>query len=146
MGVCGKLVTIGARRMFFSRLANERTKTLMTRIVMCSFLAGGDLVLESAVIVKVLLLPLLTYKLAKTDFCIFALSLLLNLSNAMDFSLHFLLSFLQRSRHSLKLVLEALQMPGLYLFGHTITLFLKNRCGPWQPKHLSPRPSLPQDP
>jgi hypothetical protein len=40
MWMCGKFVMIGARRMFFNGLVDNRTETSMMRIVMFAFLAG----------------------------------------------------------------------------------------------------------
>ena len=67
MWMCGKFVMIGARRMFFNGLVDNRTKTLMTRIVMFAFLAGEDRMLESVVMVEALLVALLMHKLARTN-------------------------------------------------------------------------------
>ena len=50
MWMCGKLVTICAGYMFFDGLVDNRIETLMTRIVMLAFLAGGGRVLESVVV------------------------------------------------------------------------------------------------
>jgi hypothetical protein len=80
MWMCGKFVTIGAGRMFFNGLVDNRTKAYMTRIVMFAYLAGGDRVLESVVMVEASLVALLTHKLVRTDSRIRALSFLLNLS------------------------------------------------------------------
>jgi hypothetical protein len=52
MWMCGKFVMIGAGRMFFNGLVDNRTKTLMTKVVMFAFLAGGDRVLKSVLMVE----------------------------------------------------------------------------------------------
>ncbi len=71
--------TISAGNMFFDGLAEDRAETLMTRIVIFAFLAGGGRVLESMVIVKASLVALLMHKLARTDLLIRAVSLSLNI-------------------------------------------------------------------
>jgi hypothetical protein len=74
MWMYGKLVTIGAGNMFFDGLADDRTETSMTRIIILAFLAGGGCVLELVVIAEALSVALLTHKLARTDSRIQALS------------------------------------------------------------------------